>query len=228
MKQSPIQSLHTKLGAQMGNVEGWYMPQFYTNPEDEHVALHRACGIFDLSYLAKFSVRGKGALPWLLSIFSESIEKLTDGHNRQTLLLNQQDTIIDKLVLARVHQELFFLIGSAAQEDIDDAYLKSRLPLNGVSFSNDTALWCALSLVGPDSAAVFHRLFPQIPYPDFGSFVRMKHGSDFIYLSRSGIEDAYGLDIYCPANKGVDWFEQWIAAGAVPCGMASRMRLNKK
>lgn len=204
------------------------MPQHYSDLVKEHVAARSACGLFDLSHLSKFSVRGKQAISWLNKTFAESIDLLQDGHTLKTHLFNRSGTIIDTVVLARAHRELFFVVGSASQHEADSDCLRSLLPLGGIGLSDDTAFWCALSLVGPESARVFQSVFTDIPYPPLKSFLRVKCAGDFLYLSRSGREDAHGIDIYCPSYRGIHWFEQLMTAGAVPCGMVVRRHLQKK
>mgnify|MGYP003308244147 CR=1 FL=1 len=129
MKQSPITPLHEKLGARMGKVEGWTMPQGYTDLVDEHLAVRSSCGVFDTSHLSKFRVQGVGALAWLESTFSCSVASMEDGAARPALLLNRLGVIVDHVLLARRTAEQFFIVGSASQEQVVEARLHAHLPL---------------------------------------------------------------------------------------------------
>ena len=229
MKESPITPLHRKLGATMGHAAGWNMPAMYTDLVDEHLAARASCGIFDVSYLCKFKVQGDGALPWLEKMFSNSVAELKCGFAHQNLMLNHQGVIIDKVTLASESETLFYLVGSAGQEQTDERWLCEHLPPHGVSLSNDTDDWCAIAVQGPDSEMVFHRVFGNLPYPSLYAFTRIFYQGDSLFLSRAGIFDEAGVDIYCPAARGIHWFESLLAAGAIPCGLKTRecLRMEK-
>ncbi len=229
MKESPITPLHMELGATMGHVEGWNMPAMYTDLVDEHMAARASCGMFDVSYLCKFRVQGEHALPWLEKMFSNSVAGLKCGFAHQNLMLNHQGVIIDRVTLACESDALFYLVGSAGQEQTDERWLCEHLPPQGVSLSNDTEDWCAIALQGPDSEQVFHRVFGNLPYPSLYAFTRISYRGDTLLLSRAGVFDEAGVDVYCPASRGIYWFEALLAAGAIPCGLKTRecLRLEK-
>lgn len=229
MKESPITPLHMELGATMGHAEGWNMPALYTDLVDEHLAARASCGMFDVSYLCKFRVLGDNALPWLEKMFSNSVADLKSGFAHQSLLLNHQGVIIDKVTLACESDALFYLVGSAGQEKTVERWLCEHLPPLGVSLFDDTQDWCVIALQGPDSEQVFHRVFGNLPYPALHAFTRISYRGDTLFLSRAGVFDESGIDIYCPARRGVDWFESLLAAGAIPCGLKTRecLRLEK-
>lgn len=229
MKESPITPLHMELGASMCETDGWNMPSVYTNLVDEHLAARASCGIFDVSHLAKFRVQGEHALPWLEKMFSNSVAELQNGAAHQTLMLNAQGVIIDKMTLACESPELFYLVGSAAQEKTDAGWLQNHLPPRGVSLYNDTAAWCAIALQGPESEAVFRRVFGDLPYPTLYGFERLTYRGEVLYVSRAGVFDEDGVDIYCPAARGIQLFEALMRSGAIPCGMKTRecLRMEK-
>lgn len=229
MKESPITPLHIELGAVMSHADGWNMPAVYTDLVDEHLAARASCGIFDVSYLCKFKVQGEGALPWLEKMFSNSVAELKCGFAHQSLMLNHQGVIIDKVTLASESETLFYLVGSAGQEQTDERWLCEHLPPQGVSLSNDTEAWCAIAVQGPDSETVFHRVFGNLPYPSLYAFTRISYKGDNLFLSRAGVFDEAGVDIYCPSARGIYWFEALLAAGAIPCGLKTReyLRMEK-
>lgn len=229
MKESPVTPLHVELGATLGNTDGWNMPDVYTNLVDEHLAARCSCGIFDVSHLSKFRIEGPQALPWLEKMLSNSVAELKSSFAHQTLMLNRQGVIIDKITLARESESQFFIVGSAAQEQTNAHWLQSHIPPQGVDVTNDTDSWCAIALLGPESEAVFHRVFGDMPYPSLYGFERLNVQGDVLYVSRAGVFDSDGVDIYCRAPRGIHWFEALLAVGAIPCGMKTRecLRLEK-
>lgn len=222
MKQSPITPLHEKLGARMGVVEGWTMPQGYTNLVDEHLAVRSSCGVFDSSHLSKFRVLGAGALPWLESTLSCSVASMEDGAAIPALLLNRLGVIIDHVLLARRTAEQFFIIGSASQEKVVEARLRSHLPLRGVELFNDTEQWCALSVQGPDAPVIFSRVLPGEDFPAAYTFRPYSRWGSSCYVAGAVPTLSDGFELYCRADVGIRWFESIMTAGAIPCGAEAR------
>ncbi len=229
MKESPLNELHTQLGAEMCNDSGWNMPKRFTNLVDEHLAARASCGIFDVSHLSKFRVQGTRAAEWLEKVFSNSIEALNNGCTQQTLMLNRQGVIIDKVTLAKETDALFFIVGSASQESTNDAWLRINLFPEGVQIINETDAWCALSTQGPDSHQVFTRVFDGIEFPKLFTFERITKMGKQIIISQSGAEADDGFELYCPARDGIYWFQRLMASGAIPCGTEARecLRLER-
>lgn len=223
MKHTPIQALHTHLGATMGNEEGWNMPRRYTNLVDEHLAARSACGIFDISHLSKFSIQGKAAEALLDKICCNNVEHTADGHCYDTLLLNRQGVIIDKILLCRENGEQYFIIGSAAQEDTVEQWLRKHLPPGEVTVQNVTGNLSAMSLQGPDSEAIFRKVMPDLEYPAEGSYESMRYrGSRIHIIRKQKTRTTTGFEFFCEANRGIAWFKSFMAAGAIPCGMDAR------
>lgn len=222
MKSTPLASLHARLGAGMGHEEGWNMPQTFTSLIEEHLAARSSCGIFDISHLAKFSVVGNGALGWLESMLSNAIANCNDNQTQQTLLLNEDGSIIDKITLCRESAGRFFLLASPSMEETVYRWLQSHLPDAPLELHNETGLWSAMSLYGPDSEKVFSRVLRGLDMPLPAHFERVSYQHDELLLMRAGMQGEEGFEMFCPANAGISWFESFIAAGAIPCGMATR------
>ena len=200
------------------------MPRRYTNLVDEHMAARASCGIFDISHQSKFYVQGLGATEWIGAVFSNDINSLADGQMHRSLLLNRQGTIVDKVHLCREDAEHYFIIASTSQETADDELLRSKLMRDDLKLRNETDLWSAMHLQGPDSERIFHRVLPETPYPTPASFARLRYRGEQLLLERPDKEEsgAEGFLLYCRANKGIAWFEAFLVAGAIPCGMDAR------
>lgn len=120
------------------------------------------------------------------------------------------------------NQQDVFLIGSAAMEAADDDWLRSHLPDAPLEVQNETDKWSAMAIYGPDSEKVFSRVLRGLDMPLPMHFDRVVYQHDELLLMRSGMQGSEGFEIFCPAHRGISWFESFIAAGAVPCGMAVR------
>lgn len=222
IKESPINPAHARHGASMGTEEGWNMPQQFSNLIDEHLAARSSCGIFDISHVAKISVCGTGSQPWLESMLSNSIATCTDGSGQRTLMLRERGTIIDKFTLFRESSECFFLLGSASMSEEDFDWLSNHRPDGPILLRNETEVWSAMAVYGPDSEKVFSRVLRGLDMPEPMRFLRVTFQNEELLLTRSNMIGGESFELFCPASSGISWYESFITAGAIPCGMGAR------
>ncbi len=206
----------------MTNEYGWKMPQQYTDLIQEHMSTRSACGIFDISNLGKFRVTGNGAQECLESILSNRIADCCDGHTQQTLLLTSRGMILDRITLCRESAGRFFIIGSTSQADADFESLRRSVRHGALELQNETDSLCAIALVGPEAAKVLSRVHFDAEIPSKGEFYSFRRGGQRCILTRAGLINNDSMELFCPAAAGIGWFEQLIAAGAVPCGLRTR------
>lgn len=218
MKESPLHSLHCRLGAQMAATGGWNMPQQFRDLIDEHLAARAACAVFDISHLGKFRLLGNGALNWLEQHLSNNIDDCRDGYSIQSLMLREDGIILDRMTVLRESAGRFFLIGSASLADADFEHLSRQLRSSTLTLTNETDNFCAIALCGPDSRRVLDKVTHNIELPPTGSFCTFRRGGQLYTLSHCGLVAEEGFELFCPASAGIARFEELLAAGAVPCG----------
>ncbi len=202
----------------MAPTAGWNMPRQYTDLIQEHLAARAACGLFDISHLGKFSLLGKDALAWLEAHLSNKISDCRDGQIQQTLMLRQDGVIIDRMTLLRENNESFFLIGSASLAESDFEILCRQAQNADVNIRNETDSLCILALTGPDSKKVLAATWHEISIPPPRGFCTFRRGNQRCMLLRAGLLAPDSMELICPSSVGIAWFEQLMAAGAVPCG----------
>lgn len=222
MKQSPITPLHIRHGASMSNEEGWTMPRHFSSLLEEHRAASSAAGLFDISHLGKFSVTGPGALQWLEGLLSNSVTHCRDGMGQRTLLLQENGGIIDKLLLFRESAGRFFLLGHAAMAAEVEAWLADHKPDGPITLQDETHLRSGIAVYGPAAERVFARVLPEVELPPPMGFRRLRRGEEELLLVRSSLVEEDSIELFCRAAAGISWYESFLAAGAVPCGMATR------
>lgn len=214
--------MHVRRGAGMGNEEGWRMPQQFTSLMAEHRASRAHCGVFDVSHLGKFTVTGSGALQWLESMLSNSVTHCRDGMGQRTLLLQENGGIIDKLMLFRESAGRFFLLGHAAMAEEVYAWLADHRPDGPLELENLTDRLSGIGLYGPEADEVLSRVLPRIELPPPMGFRRFVYQNEELLLTHASpvMDNAY--ELFCRASAGISWYESMVAAGAEPCGMATR------
>ncbi len=228
MKESPINPYHRAKGATINNEEGWRMPGIYTDILREHRAAKAACGIFDISHLGKFCVWGSGAREWLEYMLSNKVEDCSPGYGQRSLLLNEEGGIIDRINVFCEQEEVYHLFGSAAMAQEDYTWLAAHLP-ETIQLRDDTLLRSGMAIYGPESAGILRRVLPQLDTPQDMSIQRVVHKDETLFITACGLEGDDGFELFCTANRGIYWYETFVRAGAVPCGLASRecLRLER-
>ena len=130
MKSSPIEPIHMALRAKMADFGGWLMPIEYpdTGAISEYNAVRNNVGLFDVSYLGKISVIGKGATEFLNTQLTNNLERIKDSQAQYTLMCNESGGVIDDLIAYRNSHSDYFLIPNASNTTAVFEVLKSNAP----------------------------------------------------------------------------------------------------
>ena len=221
-KNTPLLAAHTALGAKIVPFAGWNMPVQYTSIIDEHTAVRTQCGIFDISHMGQFIVRGDRAAAWLDGLLTNNVEKLEIGHGHYTLMLNERGGVIDDLIAYRAGETEFFLVVNASMIDEDFAWMAGRLE-EGISLENESDQWAGMAVQGPQAAAIFAAVFPGETLPPRYGISKMSGGS---VVCRTGYTGEDGFEFFSLAADGIGYWEKFIAAGAKACGLGARDSLR--
>src|SRR5690242_3494398 len=121
MKRTPLFSAHQKLGAKLIEFGGWEMPVQYTSITDEHLAVRKAAGVFDISHMGEVLVRGPGAESFLNHTLTNDTRKLSVGQGQYTLMCQESGGVVDDLYAYRLGPDEFLLIINASRigDDVD-------------------------------------------------------------------------------------------------------------
>ncbi len=207
-KRTVLFAEHQKLSARMTSFAGFEMPVQYSGIIEEHMAVRKAAGIFDLSHMGEFEVAGPRAPELLERALTNSAARLREGHAQYTLLCAPDGGTIDDLIVYRLGAERFMLCVNASNVDADREWLLS-LNHQRAEFrdlSDETAL---IAIQGPKAAAILKRLaaFPIDEVPRFG------------------VADGQVGGVRCVAARtgytGEDGFELFVAPSERPCASRS-------
>ncbi len=205
---------------------GFEMPVQYRSIKEEHLAVRRAVGLFDVSHMGQIHIAGPGALPSLERLASCPIATLRPGRVRYGLLCNEAGGVVDDVTVYRLGEEAFFLCVNAANIEKDyrwcvrhataDAEVRDR--------SQETGL---LALQGPESAARLQPLTdaPLAPLRRFRSVATRVAGVEAL-VSRTGYTGSDGFELYLPAGHSVEVWKALCEGGALPCGLGARDTLR--
>jgi len=234
MKTTPFTSIHESLGAKMLPFAGYRMPIEYSGINDEHLCVRERVGVFDVSHMGEFWVKGEHALAFLQRITSNDVASLKVGKAQYTCFPNGEGGIVDDLLVYRYEEDKYMLVVNAANIEKDWQWCLENNFVNAVleNASDDMA---QLAIQGPKATAVLQKLtevdLQSIPYYAFttGTFAGVKD----VIISNTGYTGAGGFELYMYPQDGVKiWqaiFEAGKEFGIQPIGLGARdtLRLEK-
>ena len=231
MRQSPFHDRHLALGAKIVPFAGWEMPVQYQGIRQEHEAVRSAVGVFDISHMGEFEVRGPNAAEWLDRQLTNQVATLTDSQAQYTLLLNDQGGVIDDLILYRLAPDHFLMIVNAARVGEDFEILSTTLE-PGVELNDLSDQFAALAVQGPFAATVFTAIStPDSPLPERNHIAPLsgQPGSGG-FICRTGYTGEDGFELLLPIAQANAWFDLVLTAaeaqGGQPCGLGARDTLR--
>ncbi|MCJ8168436.1 glycine cleavage system aminomethyltransferase GcvT [Atopomonas sediminilitoris] len=198
LHKTPLFDLHVELGAKMVPFAGFNMPvQYPLGVLKEHLHTRAAAGLFDVSHMGQLILRGADAAAALETLVPVDIIDLPVGLQRYAMFTNEQGGILDDLMVARLADDVLFVVVNAACKDQDLAHLQSHIGsrCSIESLFDSRAL---LALQGPKAVDVLARLAPSVASMTFMQFAEVELLGIPCYVSRSGYTGEDGYEISVP------------------------------
>lgn len=237
MKNTPFTDKHIALGAKMAAFAGYNMPISYTSINEEHHCVRTNAGVFDVSHMGEFMLKGPNALDLIQRVTTNDASKLTDGKAQYSCLPNDKGGIVDDLLVYCIEQnKTYMLVVNASNIEKDWNWISSH-NTKGVEMHNISDKTGLLAVQGPKAVEYMQQLtdmnLKDLQYYTFtkGKFA----GIDNVLVSATGYTGAGGVEIYFE-TKGNDaehiWNEIFRVGGPhgmKPIGLAARdtLRLEK-
>jgi aminomethyltransferase len=237
MKSTPFTNKHIALGAKMAEFAGYNMPISYTGINDEHAAVRNNAGVFDVSHMGEFILKGAGALDLIQRVTSNDASKLSNGKAQYSCLPNAQGGIVDDLLVYCIEENnVYMLVVNASNIEKDWNWIQ-QFNTNNVEMHNISDKTCLLAIQGPNATKILQPLTEMdILNLKYYTFVKgVFAGVENVLVSATGYTGAGGVEIYFEdSNEAADkiWdaiFEAGKAAGIKPIGLGARdtLRLEK-
>jgi aminomethyltransferase len=226
LKTTPLDALHRELGARMVPFAGYSMPvQYPAGIMAEHLHCRAKAALFDVSHMGQAILTGPGAAAALEWLVPGDMVGLKPHRQRYTVLTTPSGGILDDLMVANLGGDRLFLVVNASRKDVDLPHIESHLP-GSVSLHrhDDRAL---LALQGPEAAAVFGRIAPEVAALPFMGTAAVTVDNVSCLVSRSGYTGEDGYEISVPAAFA-DAFARMLLAqpGVMPAGLGARDSLR--
>ena len=234
MKQTPFTQKHIDLGAKMAEFAGYHMPISYTGINDEHAAVRNNAGVFDVSHMGEFILRGEGALELIQRITTNDASKLTAGKAQYSCLPNADGGIVDDLLVYCIKEnETYMFVVNAGNIDKDWNWITAH-NTGGVEMQNISDRTCLLAIQGPNATRILQSLTDMdILNLKYYTFTKGKFaGVENVMVSATGYTGAGGVEIYFEDSNGaadIIWdaiFKAGAAQGIKPIGLGARDTLR--
>ncbi|MEZ5057822.1 MAG: glycine cleavage system aminomethyltransferase GcvT [Saprospiraceae bacterium] len=238
MKNTPLTEKHIALGAKMAEFAGYNMPISYAGIREEHHAVRNGVGVFDVSHMGEFIVRGKEALDLVQKVTSNDASKLEIGDAQYSCLPNENGGIVDDLLVYRLPEDncaegemAFMLVVNASNIDKDWAWIEKHNTFDTrmINISDESAL---LAVQGPKAVEAMQSL-TDVNLSEIGFYTFKKGkfaGIDNVIISATGYTGSGGFELYVNNAHAAELWDAVMEAGkaynVAPCGLGARDTLR--
>lgn len=231
MKNTALTHVHESLGAKMVPFAGYNMPVQYEGVNIEHETVRNGVGVFDVSHMGEFFLKGENALALIQKVTSNDASKLVNGKAQYSCLPNAEGGIVDDLIVYKIEDNHYMLVVNASNIDKDWEWISKHNDL-GVVMENASDAYSLLAIQGPKAAEAMQSLtnidLIAMPYYSFqiGTFA----GIDNVIVSATGYTGSGGFEIYFKNEDAETIWTKVFDAGAdfgiKPIGLAARDTLR--
>jgi aminomethyltransferase len=244
LKRTPLFAAHQRLSGKLIEFGGWEMPVQYSSIVDEHLAVRRAAGIFDISHMGEICVSGPSAAAFLNHTLTNNIRKLAVGQGQYTLVCNERGGVVDDLYAYRLGDDEYLLIVNASRIDADWDWLQEQYESGAVGgeirMRNCSDEYGAVAIQGPRVVEFINNVVPggsisgtfvskatELKKNELGAFV---FDAATIYVARTGYTGEDGFEIIAPAENIEAVWTRALAVGhqgcLQPAGLGARDTLR--
>ncbi|MCY0851493.1 glycine cleavage system aminomethyltransferase GcvT [Thermoplasma acidophilum] len=229
---------HAKLNAKFTEFNGWDMPLYYRSIIEEHMAVRKHVGIFDVSHMGDVTVSGKDASAFLDHMFPTKVSNLKNGECVYTAFLNDSGLMIDDTIVYRMGEDSYFFVPNAGTTEKIYRWVSDHSAGYSVKIENVSNRISSIALQGPESEEVLNEL--GFSYPGYfkfqyvsGKYMNAITGKDQIIISGTGYTGEKGVEFIIPNEHAVELWKKLLEAinkrNGLPAGLGARdtLRMEK-
>jgi aminomethyltransferase len=231
MKNTALTSTHEALGAKMVPFAGYNMPVQYEGVNAEHETVRNGVGVFDVSHMGEFLIKGPNALALIQKVTSNDASKLSPAKAQYSCLPNDDGGVVDDLIVYHVEEEVYLLVVNASNIEKDWNWIASKNDV-GAEMQDISENYSLLAIQGPKAVEAMQSLsshdLADIKFYNFvvGDFAGIEH----VIISATGYTGSGGFEIYCKNSEVKQVWDKVFEAGAdygiKPIGLAARDTLR--
>ena len=234
LQVTPLNAVHRKLGARMVDFGGWDMPVQYSGILDEHHAVRRNAGLFDVSHMGEIEVRGRDAFALTDYVTTNAVAKLNIGQAQYTGLLYDHGGFVDDILVHKVADDYYFLCVNASNQDKDYEHIRS-LNRTGAQVEFASGRYAQLAIQGPRALPILQKLTAtDLASIAYYHFTDGQVSGIWARIARTGYTGEDGFEIYIAPEQAERIWNEILDAGEEfgikPCGLGARntLRLEAK
>ncbi|THF66273.1 glycine cleavage system aminomethyltransferase GcvT [Pseudothauera nasutitermitis] len=226
-KHTPLHAAHLAAGARMVDFAGWDMPVNYGSQIEEHHAVRRDAGMFDVSHMLSLDLAGAGATDFLRGLLANDVARLkTPGKALYSCMLNEQGGVIDDLIVYRMADDDYRVVVNAGTADKDLAWMRARIAATGANVTLESRRDLAMIAVqGPKALERAASALPELAAAGFPTPFSAQRTDD-LFIGRTGYTGEDGFELAVPAQRAQAVWDALVAAGVRPCGLGARDTLR--
>jgi len=227
---TPLHDWHVARGARMVAFGGWDMPvQYATGIVQEHLATRRRSGLFDVSHMGRFAIRGRDAERFLLGVLTNNARALQAGQAQYTFIANERGAAVDDAYLYKLAEDDFLLVVNAANREKDWHWLRQHATLAGADLIDRSDDLAMISLQGPESESILERLTDRADLPENKrnrlSVARLCGRP--VVVARTGYTgETVCFEMFPESRHAPAVWDALVELGAVPVGLGARDSLR--
>jgi len=227
MNKTPLYDEHVALNGKMVEFAGWQLPVMYSSITKEHLAVRQGAGLFDVSHMGEFFVRGPQALEFLRWATLNDPAKLKVGRAQYSMLPNDRGGVVDDIYVYRVGEGEYLVVVNAANVAKDWNHLNELAKDFDVELENASASWALLALQGPRAEEVLQPLCDvELAGKRKNSTFTANVAGAPVRLARTGYTGEDGFEIFVAPEQAAAVWRALIDAGVVPAGLGARDTLR--
>ena len=226
-KRTCLYDKHVALGALIAPFAGFDMPIQYSGITEEHNAVRRHCGVFDVSHMGEVLVTGSEAEKYINHIFTNDVRGLPAGKVLYGMMCYPDGGVVDDTCICKLEDQVFLMTINASNIDKDIAWIEKNAAGFDVVIKNKSENYGQLALQGPEAEARIESVL-GISTKDLNFYEvrQVKTDGEVIIVSRTGYTGEDGFEIYGSPKYINEAWDKLIAAGITPCGLGCRDTLR--
>ncbi|MCQ2143785.1 MAG: glycine cleavage system aminomethyltransferase GcvT [Bacteroidales bacterium] len=228
-KKTCLYDKHVALGAHMSPFGGFIMPIQYSTITNEHIAVRENVGVFDVSHMGEFFVKGPDAEKFIQHIFTNDIAGMPAGKILSGMMCYEDGGVVDDLLVYKEKAEdEYLLVVDAGNIDKDYEWVSKQIEGYDCVCRNESENWGELAVQGPNAEKTVVELFGLDFAKDltFYTYCDTLYNGKRLIVSRTGYTGEDGFELYCDSGSINEMWDRMIAAGVAPCGLGCRDTLR--
>lgn len=231
MQKITLSDFHESIGGKMVPFAGFIMPVRYSSDKEEHLAVRNSVGVFDVSHMGEFLLKGEKALELIQKVSSNDASVLFDGKIQYAYLPNEKGGVVDDLLIYKIKDNEYYLVVNAGNIQKDWDWISSHNTF-GVEMTNLSEQTSLFAVQGPNAVKTLQKLTDfDLSSLEYYTFTKTKFaGHDDVLVSATGYTGSGGFEIYMPNEAAEDIWKKIFEAGAEfdikPIGLGARDTLR--